>query len=53
MERLAREKIAAQQKLIALRKELAATWEHIDFNTFLSEPNSAVDVTATRSGKFG
>ncbi|XP_017762459.1 PREDICTED: max-binding protein MNT-like isoform X1 [Eufriesea mexicana] len=49
MERLAREKIAAQQKLIALKKELAATWEHIDFNTFLSEPNSAADVTATRS----
>ncbi|KOC71138.1 Max-binding protein MNT [Habropoda laboriosa] len=48
MERLAREKIAAQQKLLALKKELAATWDHIDFNTLLPEQNSAADVAATR-----
>lgn len=37
MERLAREKIAYQQKLATLKKELAAQWEHIDFNTLLPE----------------
>lgn len=52
MERLAREKIAAQQRLLALKKELAATWDHIDFNTLLPEQNSVADITATRSGKF-
>ncbi|XP_076623808.1 uncharacterized protein LOC143343142 isoform X9 [Colletes latitarsis] len=49
MERLAREKIAAHQKLLALKKELAATWDHIDFNTLLPEQNSAVDAIATKS----
>ncbi|XP_076749257.1 uncharacterized protein LOC143422476 isoform X1 [Xylocopa sonorina] len=49
MERLAREKIAAQQRLLALKKELAATWDHIDFNTLLPEQNPIADVTATRS----
>nr|XP_033337808.1 putative uncharacterized protein DDB_G0282129 isoform X1 [Megalopta genalis] len=49
MERLAREKIAAQQKLLALKKELSATWDHIDFNTLLPEQSSATDVTATKS----
>ncbi|XP_076249829.1 uncharacterized protein LOC143189073 isoform X3 [Calliopsis andreniformis] len=49
MERLAREKIAAQQRLLALKKDLAATWDHIDFNTLLPEQNSGADVTATRS----
>ncbi|XP_054004372.1 uncharacterized protein LOC128890152 isoform X3 [Hylaeus anthracinus] len=49
MERLAREKIAAQQKLLALKKELAATWDHIDFNTLLPEQNSAADAIATKS----
>uniref|UniRef100_A0A1B6C2F8 Max-binding protein MNT n=1 Tax=Clastoptera arizonana TaxID=38151 RepID=A0A1B6C2F8_9HEMI len=37
MEKLAREKIAYQQKLAALKKELTAQWEHIDFNTLLPE----------------
>lgn len=52
MERLAREKIAAQQRLFALKKELAATWDHIDFNTLLPEQSSGADITATRSGMF-
>lgn len=39
MERLAREKIAAQQRLAMLKKELSAQWDHIDFNTLL--PDSA------------
>lgn len=52
MENLAREKIAAQQRLLALKKELTATWDHIDFNTLLPEQNSATDVTATKSGEF-
>jgi len=37
MERLAREKIAAQQRLVLLKKELSAQWDHIDFNTLLPE----------------
>ncbi|XP_046385030.1 max-binding protein MNT-like isoform X2 [Ischnura elegans] len=37
MERLAREKIAAQQRLSALKKELSAQWDHIDFNALLPQ----------------
>uniref|UniRef100_A0A1B6M549 Max-binding protein MNT n=1 Tax=Graphocephala atropunctata TaxID=36148 RepID=A0A1B6M549_9HEMI len=37
MERLAREKIAYQQRLSTLKKELTAQWEHIDLNTLLPE----------------
>ncbi|XP_047098702.1 max-binding protein MNT-like [Schistocerca piceifrons] len=37
MERLAREKIAAQQRLANLKKELSAQWDHIDFNALLPE----------------
>lgn len=51
LERLAREKIAAQRRLVALKKDLAATWDHIDFDTLLPEQNAAADVTATRSSK--
>ncbi|XP_048511786.1 probable GPI-anchored adhesin-like protein PGA18 isoform X3 [Athalia rosae] len=50
MERLAREKIAAQQRLVGLKKELAATWDHIDFNTMLPESSATLDVTATKNG---
>lgn len=32
MERLAREKISAQQRLATLKKDLAAQWDHIDIN---------------------
>ncbi|XP_043270248.1 max-binding protein MNT-like isoform X2 [Venturia canescens] len=49
MERLAREKIAAQQRIVALKKELSATWDHIDFSTLLQEPNSAVDPSASKN----
>ncbi|XP_071551434.1 uncharacterized protein [Panulirus ornatus] len=37
MERLAREKIAHQRKLSALKKELSARWDHIDFNALLPD----------------
>ncbi|XP_063219284.1 uncharacterized protein LOC134529305 isoform X2 [Bacillus rossius redtenbacheri] len=37
MERLAREKISAQQKLAILKKELSTQWEHIDFSTLLPD----------------
>ncbi|XP_042224153.1 uncharacterized protein LOC121868002 isoform X2 [Homarus americanus] len=37
MERLAREKIAHQQKLSVLKKELSARWDHIDFNALLPD----------------
>lgn len=52
MERLAREKIAAQQRLVGLKKELAATWDHIDFNTMLPESSTSLDVTATKNGEY-
>ncbi|XP_071447830.1 nascent polypeptide-associated complex subunit alpha, muscle-specific form-like [Hetaerina americana] len=40
MERLAREKIASQQRLSALKKELSAQWDHIDFNALLPQEPS-------------
>ncbi|KAI5724540.1 hypothetical protein M8J77_003995 [Diaphorina citri] len=43
MERLAREKIHAQQRLALLKKELSARWEHIDFNTLIPD-NMEVDI---------
>lgn len=49
MERLAREKIAAQQRLVALRKELNATWDPIDINSLLLEQNPGTDVTAVKN----
>ena len=51
MERLAREKIAAQQRIVALKKELSATWDHIDFNTLLQEQNFGVDPSGPKNGK--
>ncbi|XP_018395898.1 PREDICTED: putative GPI-anchored protein pfl2 [Cyphomyrmex costatus] len=49
MERLAREKIAAQQRLVALKKELHATWDHIDINSLLLEQIPGADVTAVKN----
>lgn len=43
MERLAREKIAAQQRLANLKKDLSAQWDHIDFNTLLPESQALED----------
>lgn len=43
MERLAREKIAAQQRLAMLKKELSAQWDHIDFNTLLPDSTHVLD----------
>ena len=40
MERLARDKIANQQKLSAMKKEISARWDHIDFNAILPDMNS-------------
>ncbi|XP_034936787.1 mucin-5AC-like isoform X2 [Chelonus insularis] len=37
MEKLAREKIASQQRVAVLKRELSATWDHIDFSTLLQE----------------
>ena len=51
MERLAREKITAQQRLGLLKKELSATWEHIDFSTLLPEHISMVEPSAAKNGK--
>jgi len=52
MERLAREKIAAQQRLVALKKELNATWDHIDINSLLLEQNPGTDVTTAKTGEI-
>lgn len=46
MERLAREKIWAQQRHASLKKELAAKWDHIDFSKLL--PDLPPDVMTTR-----
>lgn len=42
MERLAKEKIAAQQKILLLKRELSAQWDHIDFSTLLPEPEVGI-----------
>lgn len=52
MERLAREKIAAQQRLVALRKELNATWDPIDINSLLLEQNPGTDVATSKNGEI-
>lgn len=52
MERLAREKIAAQQRLVALRKELNATWDPIDINSLLLEQNPGTDVATVKNGEI-
>lgn len=49
MERLAREKIASQQRLVALKKELSATWDHIDFNALLAGSSAGGDVMVVRN----
>lgn len=38
MERLAREKIAAQQRLASLKKELGVQWDNIEYNNLISDP---------------
>lgn len=52
MERLAREKIAAQQRLVALRKERNASWDPIDINSLLLEQNPGTDVATTKNGEI-
>ncbi|XP_050057623.1 max-binding protein MNT-like isoform X1 [Aphis gossypii] len=47
MERLAREKIWAQQRHASLKKELAAKWDHIDFSKLL--PDLPPDVTTRKT----
>ncbi|XP_026474859.1 uncharacterized protein LOC113378531 isoform X3 [Ctenocephalides felis] len=41
MERLAREKIASQQRITTLKRELSSTWEHIDFSKLLPDEVAA------------
>lgn len=47
MERLAREKIWAQQRHASLKKELAAKWDHIDFSKLL--PDLPLDVMTRKT----
>lgn len=51
MERLAREKIASQQKLVALKKEFSAGWDHVDFNNIVPGSSAGGDVMVVRNGK--
>lgn len=44
MERLAREKIAAQQRLAVLKKEIAVQCDNIDFNVLLPEQAPTVTI---------
>lgn len=52
MERLARDKIWAQQRHASLKKELAAKWDHIDFSKLLPDlpPDSMTRKTASEFG---
>lgn len=52
MEKLAREKIASQQRIVALKKELAGRWPHLDFSQILKEPNLAVDTSGSKNRRF-
>lgn len=52
MERLAREKITQQQKLVSLKKELTATWDHIDFSKLLPEPSATVEPSVQKNGNL-
>lgn len=47
MERLAREKIAHQQRLVVLKKEVAAQCDNVDFSALLAETTTATTVLAT------
>ncbi|XP_076369262.1 uncharacterized protein LOC143256231 isoform X2 [Tachypleus tridentatus] len=47
MERLAREKIASQQKLAALKKDLST---HVDINNLLPDPDNETTTTASAGG---
>ncbi|XP_014300290.1 uncharacterized protein LOC106694218 isoform X2 [Microplitis demolitor] len=49
MEKLAREKIASQQRIVALKKELAGRWPHLDFNQILKESNLTVDTSGSKN----
>lgn len=49
MERLAREKIALQQRFATLKKELSAQWDHIDFNTLIPDVMVVDSVHRTHS----
>lgn len=51
MERLAKEKIAAQQKILLLKRELSAQWDHFDFSTIIPE-NEVVNVREKGRNNF-
>ncbi|KAG8194952.1 hypothetical protein JTE90_021413 [Oedothorax gibbosus] len=50
MERLAREKIAFQQRLSILKKDLSAQLDHVDVNTFIPEEDNETTTTASECG---
>ena len=57
MERLAREKIANQQRLAQLKRDLSAKWDHIDFSQLLPDPSANNDndsnSTLSAAGELG
>ncbi|XP_058799498.1 uncharacterized protein LOC131668985 isoform X2 [Phymastichus coffea] len=48
MERLAREKITAQQKLVSLKKEFS-NWDHLDLGAMISDHNSSLESNQLKS----
>ncbi|XP_013784897.1 mucin-2-like [Limulus polyphemus] len=51
MEQLAREKIASQQRLAALKKDLSAHLDHVDINNLLPDPDNETTTTASEAGE--
>lgn len=51
MERLAKEKISSQQRIIVLKRELSSQYENIDFSTILPESDAPTNSIRER-GNF-
>lgn len=55
LQRLAEEKIAADQRLEMLKQEIVATWEHVDFThieALLARTTPGTDVMVVRNSKI-
>uniref|UniRef100_A0A2R5LLX1 Max-binding protein MNT n=1 Tax=Ornithodoros turicata TaxID=34597 RepID=A0A2R5LLX1_9ACAR len=52
MERLAREKIAAQQRLASLKKELSLQLDYLDISSILPEQDNETTTTASECGNY-
>lgn len=52
MERLAREKIAAQQRLASLKKELSLQLDYLDISSILPDQDNETTTTASECGNY-